>query len=720
MFSEDLYVKISGDRIILGNHNLEFIFDSEGGGIMGILNKQRDLQYLVHEYVEAIGGGPIFSLTFLKEKSTFKAYPLRLEGFRLNEGQNEASLALKYYVRGAEVTCQICIPRWGELSYWRISIENSSALDIVEVTFPLLLGLRIGRNHDDDILVRPNRYGEKISNPVENPFRPVIRYLGSASMMWMDLYDQVGGLYLASYDRSLIMTDLEASSISNFKALKMSLKKYVYIPSGRSWRSELYVVGVHLGDWHWAADQYRRWAESWMEKPNPPKWLLECDGFLEKNLKEEPRLSFKDLPAIYEKAEEIGLNYVVISGQMVGEGCCDRFYYPDPLLGSIDDLKRGIEEIHRRGGYITFYMNGQAFDPRYPRLPEKYDGRIPEDIQIPSWEEFKEYAVMRYDGSLVGQYPIEEYPFSEDRREQFGYPYRFYIMCPACKGWRDYLKYWLLRYVRDYGTDGMMIDQIAADDAKYCFNFRHGHEHHGCWTQGYCQMLREMLHEGKRLSANFCLGWIEGFGDAYGQYAHSHLTHGVQALVAGEEGGSWAQYPHPEVCRYTFPEYITFDGGTLSNCSIKMRKRIINGIFLLGSRFNVYYDEILASNEYAEYVKHAVRLRRKIKPWLRNATFRDTIGLGKMPKDVSAKIFISEHGILVTLDDERKEKKPFTLQINLNEYSFSEIEEVTQYTLESTRRLRFNVDRGCLKIYVDDLNESFPLSAVTVKAKNQR
>ena len=246
MFPEDPYVKISGDRIILGNRNLEFIFDSDGGGIMEILNMQRDLQYLVHEYVEATGGGPIFSLTFLEEKSTFKAYPLRLEGFRFNKDRKEASLALRYYVRGAEVTCQIRIPREGELSYWRISIENGSGLDIVEVTFPLLLGLRIGRNHEDDILVRPNRYGEKIPNPVENPFRPVIRYLGSASMMWMDLYDKNGGLYLASYDKSLIMTDLEASSILNFKALKMSLRKYVYIPSGRNWRSELYLSLIHI------------------------------------------------------------------------------------------------------------------------------------------------------------------------------------------------------------------------------------------------------------------------------------------------------------------------------------------------------------------------------------------------------------------------------------------------------------------------------------------
>ncbi len=95
---------------------------------------------------------------------------MRLEGYRFNENQKEGSLTLKYYVKEAEVTCQIYIPRRGELSYWRISIKNGSAFDIVEVTFPLLLGLRIGRNHQDDILVRPNRYGEKIPNPVEKPF----------------------------------------------------------------------------------------------------------------------------------------------------------------------------------------------------------------------------------------------------------------------------------------------------------------------------------------------------------------------------------------------------------------------------------------------------------------------------------------------------------------------------------------------------------------------
>ncbi len=58
MFYEDPYVKISENRIILGNRNLEFIFDSEGGGMVGIMNKQRDLQCFLHEYVEAIGGGP--------------------------------------------------------------------------------------------------------------------------------------------------------------------------------------------------------------------------------------------------------------------------------------------------------------------------------------------------------------------------------------------------------------------------------------------------------------------------------------------------------------------------------------------------------------------------------------------------------------------------------------------------------------------------------------
>ena len=59
---------------------------------------------------------------------------------------------------------------------------------------------------------------------------PIIRYLGSASMMWMDLYDPSGGLYLASYDKTLIMTDLEVKKIYHgINALILSLKKiYLY------------------------------------------------------------------------------------------------------------------------------------------------------------------------------------------------------------------------------------------------------------------------------------------------------------------------------------------------------------------------------------------------------------------------------------------------------------------------------------------------------------
>jgi len=445
--------------------------------------------------------------------------------------------------------------------------------------------------------------------------------------------------------------------------------------------------------------------------------LKECDGFLE-----FVREKFDKIPKLYETAESLGITYLSIAGQMVGDGCCDRFYYPDPLLGSIDQLKEAIREVHRRGGHMTFYTNGQAFNPRYPTLPERYDDKIPEDVPIPDWEkEYKDYALLSYDGSYVGQYPTSQPSLGEEGKGRSDYPYAFYIMCPASEGWQDYLRYWILRYVKEYGADGMMIDQIAADDAKYCFNFKHGHRHHGSWVQGYCQMLKRIAEEGRRTSEDFALGWIEGCGDSLGQYGDCHLTHSSGHVVKGLGDPGWVRYPYPEVFRYTFPEYITFSGGPVDG--LRNRKRVIDRMFLMGDRINVYYEEVMQSSEYAEYVRDVVGLRKRIKPWLQTSLFRDTIGLEELPGDMEAKVFetIEGRGLLITLLDERRARKPFDLKLDAKEYGFRKVDEVVRYSLKGTRKLNYRVNNGLIIIKLGmpalpmDLST---ISAITIRASN--
>ena len=714
-----VYGKVVDNKLVIGNEKLEIGFD-KSGRLIRILNKQSKKEYISDRYVKLVGGGPIFCLTFLDDLTPKTVYPTKLEGYTFKNYQSQAELILRYNINKVNIECSILIKNESELTLWNINIENNSKKRIVEITYPLLLGIRIGEKYSDDILVRPNRYGEKICNPFEKTFDPIIRYLGSASMMWMDLYDPSGGLYLASYDKTLIMTDLEVKKIYHgINALIFSLKKYIYISVGEKWESEPYAVGIHLGDWHWAADRYRNWAKTWMKKPRPPKWLVECNGFLEIVKKR-----FGEMPNLYRLARQLGINYLSIAGQMIGEGCCNRFYYPDPMLGSINELKKSINKIHKEGGHLTFYINGQALNPRYPSLPKKYRRKIPKNILIPNWEtEYKDYAIIRYDGSYVGQYPIDQFPFIDGSEKQFDYPYAYYIMCPASKGWQNYLKYWALKYVKEYGADGIMIDQIGADEPKYCFNFKHNHKHHGIWVQGYCQLLKEILEEGRKINKDFCLGWIEGCGDAYGQYVASHLTHGESHVVLFEKWGSnasglWAKYPYPEVFRYTFPEYIVFGGGSIKG--LENRKRVLNRIFLMGEKINVYYEEIIESPVYSEYTRDVINLMNKIKSWLHFSIFKDTIRLRKIPSNVEAKIFerIDNRGILVTLLDDRPEKTPFNLKIDLKNYNYKDID-VILYTLKDRiKRLKYRIVKNnilSVKVeYPQDFQDSSIISAITI------
>ncbi len=84
-------------------------------------------------------------------------------------------------------------------------------------------------------------------------------------MMWLDYYDRngLGGLYMASYDSDFLLTGIRSETGGpDDPWCGFGFRKYVPIRPGESWSSHPYAVGgVHSGDWHWAAKQYRSWIE---------------------------------------------------------------------------------------------------------------------------------------------------------------------------------------------------------------------------------------------------------------------------------------------------------------------------------------------------------------------------------------------------------------------------------------------------------------------------
>lgn len=708
----------------IGNEFYTISFSAEDGWLVSICNRSTGSEYLR-------GGGPtVYLWTLLSDKRGRKTrryanegepYKVRVPG-KSNlvkiDARSEgfaAVLEISYRIMGGIWVLEHFESKPSDRVVWcRIKVDNRTDLydhgRIVAVGFPQISGIAIGGACEDDVLVRPNRFGEKIANPVEKfgTYAVNLDYGGFASMQWQDIYSPGGGLYMASYDRTLTLTELESEADLEERTMRLGFRKYVYIPPGKSWGSEPFVLGIHEGDWHWAADRYREWAESWMEKPKIPEWVKRSDGWYGIGFHRggKSKYRFSDIPQIFEEARELGLNHVQFWGQMSGPrgGCCYRFYHPDPRLGSVEELKRSIRYVRGRGGHIGFYFNIQAFDPLLPRLPDKLNELLPPDIEVPSWEEFRKYALRHFDGSYVVQYPGVE-------RGSDG----FRLMCLCSDGWRGYLRGWIERYLRDYGADVVYLDQTSSPPITYCFGEGHGHAGAGDTLRCRVDFVREVVEVAAEINPDSAVV-IEGNGDVFGQHAHIHLYTSFSTQT---------RYPCPEVFYYTFPHYIIMDGfanppsqETLKGYYPELERRwterdVINRVFLMGFRFDLcLYERISERGEIFEYFKEVVRLRKRIKEYQYSSTFLDDVYLGPLPHLVEAKLFKGEGFLLVTLLDNREDPEEFAVEIDLRKLFPNKPRRAVLHTLGGDEEVRFEVRGDTLRVDIPGIKDGIGAAVI--------
>ncbi|OYT31478.1 MAG: hypothetical protein B6U94_02990 [Thermofilum sp. ex4484_79] len=668
------YSQVKDGKAIIGNSFYEVWFDKVDGSFLQIRNIKTGCKY-----IREAGGKQFYLWTLLADKRDGYSYgnddqPYMVhfpgeEDLQSVRSENSSKFSRLYFsfilLDGIKVKT-IFTAYSNELLKAKIIIDNGSKdfahNQIVAVGFPEIENVIIDSDHKSNVLVRPNRFGELIPDPIGNAGNYTINldYGGYASMQWQDLYSPKGGLYIASYDRELILGVLEAEPNIRRKTMRLGIRKYVYVPPGKKWESSDYVIGIHEGDWHWAADRYREWAETWIEKPRIPEWFKESDGWygIGFHYGEKKKYSFKDIPEILEEARTIGLNHIQFWGQMSGprKSCCYRFYYPDPRLGGEKKLKDSIRRVKEVGGHIGFYFNIQAFDPMLPDLPEDLNDLIPDDVEIPEWNNLKKAAQVHFDGSYVRQYPSRPEPSDG-----------FRIMCLCAREWREYLKYWIIeKYVKEYRIDSVYVDQTFSPPISYCFNFLHGHIHHGDTVKcrvGFIKELREIL---KKVDPEAIIV-IEGNGDSVGQYADAFLYTSFS---------SQTRFPKPEVFYYTFPYYVIIDG--FANFPVEETMKayfpyieevsyedLINRVYLFGFKFDITLYRRLEKNEHlTKYIRKVIDLRKRIKRYLLETRFVDDIYIKHSPERVEAKMFLGDKIFLVNLLDYRDKKKPFNILVD--------------------------------------------------------
>ena len=545
----------------------------------------------------------------------------------------------------------------GGASSWRIGVENNSEdLTVVEVVFPLVRGIRLGRDHADNVLVFPHHAGERIVDPahtiasdryrqfwragtVRGPdgiYSREINYCGLASMTWMDLYGRAPdggffGLYMASHDPSFVLTGVRSESGGpDIPWCGLGFRKHVPVSPGERWESAPFIIAVHDGDWHWGALQYRGWILNHISLPEVPSDLAMESAI-------GPRYDFKqnqtvchryaEIPEMYEQARAEGITHFFVSGwNRKGFDTDYPEFVPDMELGSSWDLARVCEYVRGHGGFSTFYINVRLFDLESDFFPAL--GR--------------RWAIRNHDGAMF--------------HETYG-PRTFAAICPDCDEWRKWVADTAGWMVKAFGARGIYLDQLGSAGPFPCYEPGHAHSershvHHGQYNHGYLKMIREARHRIRALDPSSFL-MIENCGDIYSQYLYANLTW---------NGALYDEFFN--MYKYTFPEFIQVNMVNPRRISDRAERaawfyKDIARAFVLGSVFWAELGDRFCEEDahLLAYFRDSLRLRKQAAPYIARGIYQDDMGIAfaagdgspSAPAAITASRWILPHGGVLVL-----------------------------------------------------------------------
>jgi len=679
--------------VVIRNDQVALTFDRSTGYLLSVQNKRSGLNARFGEkgthIVELDAVRYIKHPRFFRDEDVQTIVPgyETLAAIKKSDTPQGQRLDIEHRIEpDVHVKLSITVPRAGVETVWRIELDNrltyqpSRALVVHRVRYPILSGVPEAACGADPYVVLPALMGQKYPEPGKNlgSHRP-LPYIGHATMGWFDFYGANGGLYFKVGDvEPLPQTDLIAQSDVKTRKLRLAIQRWSLCWPGEKWTPGPCGLGVHEGDWHAAADLYRSWFRRTFKLYQPPRWLKEADGYVMSGVSS---YEFADFPRAVENAKAIGLSYIELWCEMTGgERSYYAFGFPNPYMGTPEELKDAIRELHERGGHIGFYLNFNTGDPlmgtmvRQPRIAQK----IPEDIPRPALDYMRDnwiqQSLMGHDGSY------SKWGGARDPEYLDGY----WNACPAAKKWTDYFYYWVIeKWAKEYGADVWYLDSCPASRGCPCFAFDHGHKRP--MPEG-----QAIINFFKRLRA----GAPKDFCIMHEMSSDRLLVYATHAL-----GLPWhVPFAHPEVVRYTLPEYPLFSGmcnGTAGVAQFYPGEKVdykdaLERVFLIGNRY-----EMPMSNRPPEFVKGSYyqkmcRLRRACRPEMNYGDFLDDIGLGPLPDHVHARLFrrADRRRLVVTLLDRRKGKRtPLAVGVDLKAAGVGTARSARLITLGGERQL---------------------------------
>jgi hypothetical protein len=327
----------------------------------------------------------------------------------------------------------------------------------------------------------PRGPGEVQSNPCGRPLSFHGNYPdGWCAMQFMAAYRKSGtGLYVATHDPYGSTKELLLKTDTKARALRLAFEHPAPDMGigGNGFKLEGEGVWQLLrGDWFDAAMTYKRWAQrnaKWWPRltregrGDTPLWMRELSAWTMTGGASGECVSRVQA---FQNYLQLPLGFHWYNWHQIPFDNDYPHYFP-----AKERFAQGVGELKSTSVYPMPYINGRLWDSHDRGSADFEFSRLALAA-----------ATKREDGSAF----VETY----GSKETNGEPVSLGVMCPSTALWRNTVNNIVLRLLRECGTSGVYIDQIAAAAPKLCMDRSHGHPLGGghWWSESYWKMLRDI------------------------------------------------------------------------------------------------------------------------------------------------------------------------------------------------------------------------------------
>ena len=235
-----------------------------------------------------------------------------------------------------------------------------------------------------------------------------------------------------------------------------------YIQPGENRKLTPIALQAYTGSWHKGVDIYKIWRSTWMKPPQLPEWAKEPHAWQQLHInspEDELRMRFSDLPQIGQECARHGVKAIQLVGwNDGGQDQGNPSHDPDPRLGTFEDLKAAITEIHAMGVKVILFAKFTWAD----RATERFRNELIHQAIKDPYGDYYHYSGYQY------QTATQLLDINTKR------------LIPMCFLSEAYLQVCNDEFQKmvELGAAGILFDEcLHHSPALLCFDEKHGHRY---------------------------------------------------------------------------------------------------------------------------------------------------------------------------------------------------------------------------------------------------